>query len=470
MIKFREINGVKLGFGFDWKTAQTDNAAKTIKEECTKSGDKYSFETQHLKESGVSLYATTDDDRALKSHPAANLIYNSFGAKEDVIYFCKIPNDQLWVCCLYQGEIVSGGDIVMSSEELEKEFENFLENLGISNLDDFSIYADNSALDVEVGIDIEFKLDLSEIVNDLSGFAQKSRFKKVHSLKDAYIKGAIVLAAVAGIAWYMAPESINSPSNVKTQPVKKVSIDKLVKELPKNQKRHKGEVVESSIMKSDDSILREAREQEINWLNRDLSLYDEASFLDQLHAELSQTPYSIAGWKLSKVVFDISNPSILEYVYSKSFGGTALTIKKELKGQPIIYSPDGKIAKTLMPVGSITEADSVDFRNVSKQEHNSIQLMHDLDVRGMKWSISPHSLEERPQVIEGLKNVSREKERQLKLDAKDLIVKGKYLAGIKSLSEVFKNTDKFLIERIVVNIDSTVNWSVYGVYYNDFAN
>lgn len=474
MIKFRSVNEISLGFGFDWKTTSSSEIEKKVKQECGKNGDRFSYYIRQEKsDSKVDsfIYTTTDEEDALDAFPAAHLIFDSLGQKEDLIFIYKISDETAWVCCIYKNEIVTGGDLIISVDNAEEEFAKLAEKLGSDDLSDITLYADKDAFDINTGREPDYELNLEDIVESSAALTKKGKFKKASSQKDLIIKAAAVAAMVLAGGYYFYGDELVTASNTnKVEEPTRVDTKKLLKQLPKMQSRNTDDFIDKSITKSDDVVIREARRQEIEWLNDDLNLISEPMFISYLHDTVFNSRSNLAGWKLTKVTFDFSNPKALELQYAKTSGGTALTLTKALSGKAIAFSPNGDIANTLIALPDLKGNNSIDFRHAINENHDVIQLMHDLDMSRIGWSMSRLNLTERQEPIKGLKDSSKENERQLKLDSREVIIKGNFLSQLQDIQPVFEKTNKFLLERVVININNKVSWSLYGVYHNNFAN
>jgi hypothetical protein len=471
MIKLRNLDGLVLGFGFDWKTVSSSQAEKTIKEECKKNGDKFSYSIAKASDddSNVTIYTTIDELYEPKTVPAAHLLYNALIDKDDFIYIYPINDDQAWVCCVSQNEIVSNGDLIVSITNIKDELAKLSKALGTEDLGGFLFYIDSKLESIDSGYDADFYLDFSEVVNSTDLVIKKLTFAKVHSQKDNLIKAALVLAFAVGGGYYLFGDELTQSTASLIEQPKKVDTDKLLKKLPQMKSRDAGDFIDKSITKSDDVVIQEARRQELEWLNDDLSLLNEATFIEYLHDTLYKEPARVAGWRLAKVTFDVSFPTALEYQYIKTRQGTALTLKEEYVGTSIVFSPNGSVANIFKPIDqNFFTRNNVKFQDLVKKEHNVINLMHDLDINSLNWSMSKLNLTDRQEPIEGLRDSSKENERQLKTDSREIIVKGKFLSEILQAKKVFSSTDKFLLERVVVNIGSDISWTMYGVYHNNF--
>jgi hypothetical protein len=472
MIKFRSVNENLLGFGFDWKTTSSSDTEKVIKQECGKSGDKFSYlipKSDTSSNSKVTLYATTDDTNALESIPAAHFVYDALGGEDNLIYVYRINENLAWVCCIYNHEIVTGGDLIISTNDTVEEFKRLASIIGTDDLSGFSIYVDENISDLEIEQEIEFELNLTDVISSTKLSLKKCQFNKVHSNRNNIIKAIVVAVAVAGSAYYLfGDELIPSTKSSVAQP-KRIDTKKLLKKLPQMQSRSTGDFIDKSITKSDDIIVREARKQELEWLNDDLKMIDEQKFIDYLYTTVYGMKSTLAGWKLSKVTFDISSSNSIEFQYIKTNQGTALTLRDELKKSTVIFSPNGNVANTFKILDNMSEAGKVSFTKSSQEEHDTIRLMHDLDMSGVTWSMNTPSETDRQETIKGLKNTDKENKRQLKLDAREVILKGSSLSQFEATKSIFEKTNKFLLERVVININNNVSWSMYGVYYNNFA-
>lgn len=469
MVKYIDVGNSTIGFGFDWKTTSEQDAQKVIKEECTKIGDKYSYIIPQS--DNDVLYTTTDETESLSALPAAHIVFDKISDDEDLIFFYKINDKYAWVCCIYQNKIVNGGDLIIDIENISDELSRLAESLGSDDLSDFAFYADINALEAFESHEVNYEVNFDDIVADFKKSSKIKGFGKAHSNKENLFKFGVVSLFVLGLSYYLFGDSI-SPSQ--TKPVdnmpKKVDTGKLLKKLPKLENRSDEDFIDKSITKSDDIILREARKQELAWLNDDLNLIFEPDFINELYKKVYSTPTNLAGWRLKKVTFDISSPNAIEFLYTKTSSGTALTLKNATKGKLLTLAPNGKSAIVYEKVDTFkNNTKKVNFEDLANAEHNTIRLMHDLDIQGLDWNMSRLTNEDRLQPIEGLKDSSKEKMRQLKTDSRELIVKGQYLSDLEKLMPIFTQTEKLLVERIVLDINNGVSWSLYGVYHNNFA-
>lgn len=468
MVKYRSVNNFTIGFGFDWKTTSKQDAQKVIKEECTKSGDKFSYIIP--KGDNDVLYTTADDSDSLSAIPAAHIVIEKVSDGEDLLFFYKINEKHAWVCCVYQDEIVNGGDLIIDIERIPEELAKLAESLGSDDLSDFSFYADINALEAFEGQEINYEVDFDEIVSDFKNDFKVKGFGKAYSNRDSLVKIGIASVFTLGVVYYLFGDALWSshekpPENI----VKKVDTGTLLKSLPKLRDRDGDDFIDKSITKSDDIILREARAQELAWLNKDLNLLSEAEFLGHLYKKIYSTSTYLAGWKLKKVTFDFSSPHALEMLYTKTSSGTALTLKKATEGKPFTLSPNGKSAIVYDKVETHGDNNKkVNFEDLAQDNYNVIQLMHEMDVNGIKWSITSLNDKNRAQPIEGLKDGSKRNSRQLNTDSREIIMQGRYLSDFEKIMPVFTQTDKLVVERIVLDVNNGVSWSLYGVFHNKF--
>lgn len=470
MVKYRNVKDTLLGFGFDWKTTNQADAQKVIKDECTKNGDKYSYIIPQ-NDTDV-LYTTSEDNDALTATPASHVVFEMLGKEEeDLIYFYKINDDYAWVCCIYKKQIISGGDLIINIKNLDEELLKLIDVLGSGDLNDFSIYADENAIAIFESQDVNYQVELSDIIEQFKSEIKNKGFTSVFSNKETFIKVGVVAVAALSLMYYLMGDSTTS-SNLPTNRSlpQQVNTEQLLRQLPKSEKRAEEDFLNKSITKSDDVVLRDARQQELAWLNDEINLVYEPAFLNELYSRVKTAQSSVSGWKLRKVTYDISAPENVEYLYAKTNNGTALTLKKAIKGKPFILAPNGQSAVVYESISTFSTPElKVDFNDLAKKDFNTIQLMHSLDMAQTQWNMKLIGNEERLQPIEGLKDSKRENEKQLKTDSREIILKGRYLAEFERIVPIFTQTDKFLLERIVLDVDRGVSWSLYGVYHNNFA-
>jgi hypothetical protein len=469
MVKYRSINDTLLGFGFDWKTANKDVIQKVIKEECTKNGDKYSYIIPQ-NDTDV-LYTTSEDSDSMSTIPAAHIVFETLGKEEeDLIYFYKINEDYAWVCCIYKNQIISGGDLTISIQNLDEELIKLAELLGSDDLNGFSIYADENAITIFENQDVNYQVELSDISEQFKNEVKRKGFNNVFSNKEMLSKIGVISVVALCLMYYLMNDTVTSVTSSEQNLPRQVNTEKLLRQLPKSEKRDADELLDKSITKSDDVILRDARKQELVWLNDEINLIHEPEFLNEIYNRIIYTHSTISGWKLRKVTYDISAPKNIEYLYAKTSNGTALTLKKSIEGKPFILAPHGQSAIVYESIDTFsTESSKVNFNDLAKLDFSTIELMHSLDISRTQWSMRLLPNEERLQTIEGLKDSSRENERQLRTDSREVILKGKYLSDFEKIVPIFTQTDKFILERIVLDVDRSVSWSLYGVYHNNFA-
>ncbi len=462
MIKAKILGDKTLLFGLNWGQTSKENLASKIKSESDRVAMDYGISRHYKTPDGEVLYqySLSDYDESLGAYSAADILSS---LQEDVLFIYSINADECWLCVIHNGEVVSGGDVVVAKESFSEEYQRITTEMEI-DISQFKVYADKSAVKFSKGI-YEAEIDFDEVISQID-FSDYKSFYKVRKNLQKIILAGIGLAFLAG-AVYVASSIKDEEVVMQKQP--RPSIEDMRLKIPDKKSRNVGDIVNQKVGPSKTQIMEDAYREELSWLNFDFNLNDDAKLLMEISKFLRTQNINEGGWVANNYYYDISAPNHHELVWSKRIYGTALTLKNSLESKGISqlqFNENGTRVSSFVQISNTkpsSERSILKVMNETKQD--LFHFMHDLDVKKFNWSSELTPVSERPVPISGVKNMIEAKKRQLNIKSRDFRISGSGINSIEKLSWLLESHDRFVIQRLSFDFKQNFNWIVYGVFY-----
>ena len=265
MIKAKILGDKTLLFGLNWSQTSKDSLASDVKSESDRIAMDFGVSRSYTTSDGSMLYqySLSDYEDSVGAYSAAD-VFSSL--QENVIFIYSVAANIGWVCIIHDGEIVSGGDVILEKERFHDDFQSTLKELDVDT-SQFRIYADSNAAEFAEGL-YEAEVDFNEIVGQLD-FSDFQKFYKVRKNLQKYILAGLGVAVIAG-AFYLASSLKGEEVVMQQQP--KPSIDNMRMKIPEERKRNVGDIVSQKVGPSKTQIMEDAYKEELSWLNFDYNL------------------------------------------------------------------------------------------------------------------------------------------------------------------------------------------------------
>ncbi len=463
MIKVVEIQGINVTVGADWFVCENESKlGSDIKYQSDRTAMPYVFHRK-ASEQGVTQYTLSDEDKSLNSYSGADLV-SSVISEEHFIYVYKVSEALSWVFACSEGEVVSGSDNLVQNKGLGESIKKILESLQI-DVEQFSVHVD-SALEVELDDFADVVTNMSDIL-DIADTGSLAKFYLARKKLPTKIILPVVLAAIIG-AGYMAVSGGDAiVEGIKTQ---KVDISKLRTKLPKSSSsiRGRNDHIDMGIIKTSSEVIVEAYEEEIRWLNSDLNEISEGKLFDDIVKTLKKQNMYKGGWRSASFIFDYSQPSVYEVTWGKKPYGTSLTLSQSLQYDHISFDETGHQASSFHNTSDLETGSKKNLVKILKDNTNDLtHFMHELEISELGWYAEINPVSKRPKPIEGVKNKVVAEERQVKTSSRTFRITGKGIYNIEVFKSLVVKYDRFMVERVVVELNNKLDWVIYGVFYEN---
>jgi hypothetical protein len=463
MIKVIDIQGISLTIGTDWFSCESESKLSSdIKSQSDKAAMPY---VSHRKSSdnGIIQYSLSDDDKSLNSYSGADLV-SSVIEDSNFIYIYKINDALSWIFSCYDGEIVSGSDRLIPNENIQDNVDKVIESLQI-DISQFSVHVDSS---LEVELD-----ELSDVITNISSILEVSTTRELvtfYLARKKLPKKAIAAIATAIIisTGYLAFDGSDDASEGFKKP--DIDISTLRTKLPKSASsiRGRNDIINSEIIKTSSEVIVDAYEEELKWINNDLSNISEIKLFTQIIEKLKIQDMYNGGWKSSSFIFDYSQPTVFEVTWGKKPYGTSLTLSRSLEYDYISFDETGHSASSFHNTSSLEENKRENLINIlNDKEGDLTHFMHEIEVSRLGWYAEINKPSKRPKPIDGVKNKVVAEERQLKTNSRTFRITGNGIYNISKFQTIVSKYDRFMIERVVVELNSKLDWVIYGVFYEN---
>lgn len=462
MIKAKTLGDKTLLFGLNWSQTSKESLVSDIKSESDRIAMDFGISRSYTTSDGSMLYqySLSDYEDSVGAYSGADVLSS---LQENVIFIYSVTANISWVCIIHDGEVVSGGDILLEKGNFHDDFQNTLKDLEVDT-SQFRIYADSNAIEFAEGL-YEAEVDFNEIVGQLE-FSDFQKFYKIRKNLQKYILAGLGVAVIAG-AFYLASSLKGEEIVMQQQP--KPSIDNMRMKIPEERKRNVGDIVNQKVGPSKTQIMEDAYKEELSWLNFDYNLNNNSKLLSNIAKFLRAQDINLGGWSAKNYYYDISVPKYHEVVWAKKSYGTALTLKDSLKKKGISqlqFNDNGSLVSSFVNLkDSKPDVEKNILRVMKESQRDLFHFMHDLDVKNFHWMSELTPVSERPVPIAGISNMIQAKKRQLEVKTRDFRISGSGINEIEKLANLLESHDRFLVQRLSFDFNQNFNWIIYGVFY-----
>ena len=129
MIKAKILGDKTLLFGLNWsQTSKMRSFGR--KSESDRIAMDFGVSRGYTNSDGSMLYqySLSDYEDSVGAYSAADVLSS---LQENVIFIYSVTADIIWVCIIHDGEIVSGGDVLLEKENFHDEFRSALQELEV---------------------------------------------------------------------------------------------------------------------------------------------------------------------------------------------------------------------------------------------------------------------------------------------------------------------------------------------------
>lgn len=452
-----ELNENKFAVGLKWSRLPGEKVSAEMAALSKELDLTFGFTRKLLEEDGESYVYQA----ALSSEKATNGLVSAAAAladlSENIILVEKINDEQYWICCINDSEVVPGGDELVGIDSVA---DKFLELESVVDSDEVRICVHESVAD-KISSESE-PLQLFDIFeeNDINKPLKTFSGYKIKSLKGIPVVGLLFggfAVVLAGAAFMMTQSS--GPVIVDVEPIKlpEVKIQK-----PKEKKK------EIKKEKTQAELFALAKVEEEGWLRDQLMNEDPYQIISAIAEFTYGLPKYFSGWSASQVIYDVKRSDVITVVWTRNDLGTSLTLQNSVQNHiGMSFSLDGQSARTTHEIVGIQERELPKdiVKSIQDDPYKTAEFMHDTESMSLSWELELLSNDTpRRQKIQGIKGERESMRKQLQLQGKYFTVRGGRLNSIYVFNDVFKKSKSSVIENININLSEN-NWTINGKLY-----
>ncbi len=450
MSKFH-LAGNEYALGLSWVEITGSKVASEA-ESISKDTNKEFGAIYTSKLSGLTQVGLTDDPDTKGAEAGAAVLLQV--ADESSVLIEKLNNDKYWVCAISSGKIIIGGDKVLSLQDAQEHI-NELYSLYQEAEDEVFVYVSESTAAEFSFFFSEDKIvyaDFASLIDDYESDEGKKLVKfKIKGFKgkprSAYLFVAFVVLASGMLYQFMQPEEV---------------IEDYYEPLPISDAALRAEEEKREAI-----ILQNAYDEEVSWLQDDLSKKDPLYISRQILDFSAKLPQHIGGWSASSITYIDSMPEHLSVRWEKEEGGTTLTLKHSINANVSfnLSGPEAISQHAVIKPSNRRYDDLIKFIKDEKYKH--IEIMHDVESLKYEWKMSNHVNGARVVPIQGIKDAQLAQTKQLNLVAKDFSISGLGLYSLSNIGFILEKAKTSKINEFTISLKDDYMWTINGVIYEN---
>lgn len=440
-----------ISFGLDWVRLPGEKLDNEISSAITERGINIGLVRKIADQYDIrSQIGLADDKAASGSYSAAALLASTEGSS---IFVDKLSEEEYWVCAITEHEVIPGGDFVGSVETANDKINEIIGEFGPEAHEQLKlVVAKDASQDLELLGDESLSFE-EFIFSNEALLSKDTRINRIRTVPKSaiYIAGLMILGGLLYFLFSGGDDDVSALNQM----------------LPGDKPFAALERVNLPLGPSEDDILSAALMEEIKWLREDFENYEPNAVIEQVMNTYNQVPNYVAGWSASSLVFDVNvRRDKVSIVWDKGPIGTALTLSNATNLNNIAFKNGGSQATTSFNIGEWEKRrvgrDVLQY--ISDTVYTVDDLIGDVQMLGLNYSISQPSSSARPVPIEGLKNKSSTTKRQLNQRHKVFKLSGDNHSTLRSLTTIFGSGDSVLLKRLELSLRDS-QWKITGEIY-----
>lgn len=369
--------------------------------------------------------------------------------EENALLIEEIGNDKYWICAVAEKEVVAGGDIICSGDEISDYISDIFSNLR-DGLDGFVVYI-SAELAESTGMNADEHMGIKDILNKYSISSAKKpyskyRIKSVKSSNKALILFGVFVIFAVGTGYSLVGGEDEGYK------VADESFDMVL--------ARRGPSV--------DEILKVAYEEEVNWLKEELQEQNPANLINELAVFMQKLPLNIAGWESDAAIFSSKNPSLISVKWDRGSYGTPIDFEKQaVKNNGISIDLNANNAITYHGVISKPKVDVPDNLEdaITNQSYSNKHFVHDLLLTDFEWKLDSLPKESRREEIRGIEDKEISNSKQFHYKTIGFDISGTGINDLYGLSNIIRKKSFSKITDIKISTKGIIAWEIKGIIY-----
>lgn len=452
-----ELNKNKFAVGLKWSRLAGEKVSAELAALSKELEMHYGFTRKLEEDENKFVYqAALSSDKSVNGLVSAAAIVADL--VENIILVEQVTEDQYWICCINDSEVVPGGDDLVTKEQLAGKFYE-LESLIDSS--ESKIYVHESVSQLISTPSEHFQLtdilEENEVTKPLKVYSHY-KLKGLKGIPAAGLLFGVFGLVLAGGAFMMTQNT--GPVIVDVEPIKlpEVKIKKPEKKIEQIEKKEPTQA----------ELFALAKEEEIVWLKEQMKKEDPFQIINAIGEFTYGLPRFYSGWSASQVTYDSKRPDVITVIWTRNDLGTSLSLQDAIKNHiGMNFSLDGQSARTTHRIEGVLEREVAEdiVQAIQNDPYKTAEFMHDIESIGLSWELELLSQDlPRRQKIVGIKSESESLKKQLKLQGKYYTVRGGRLNSMYVFNDIFTKSKSSLIEKININLNEN-NWTINGKLY-----
>lgn len=372
---------------------------------------------------------------------------------ENALVIEEIGEDEYWICAVADSEVLPGGDLISSREEISHNIEDIFNNLS-EGLEGFTSYM-SANISLMTGINHDYEYGLAGIINNADQDLLKKELPRCKILPIGSSKRPIILLGgfivTACIAGYVFVGSNDSSYNSHVERDSEVLELVLAKRGP-----------------SKEDILQAAYDEEVQLLREKLSSQDPGMIIKSAIKYVRSMPYHAGGWIPISASYNRNIKGSLSISWARDYQGTPTTLRDAMQGK-------GSVSVDINAAGASSRHDVISEgrkdlpkdidKAMSNVEYNHTMLSHQLIRKEFSWSFVRKPSRERASEIKGIDDKELSSQSQLIAPYIEFKVNGLGLNRLEELSRELDKVDYLIINNFNIDINADSSWRINGEIY-----